>query len=144
MLPRRAAASKTRTALSGGSFIGTSGRFSFPNDGPEIISFAPDARATDDAEVPFPETAMHFDLDQAPLNLARGALLKIRDAGGQSFRVVQGRVWVTQEGSLDDVFLDAGSRFTFDGAGASVVTAEGPRDAVATLVFDGPLTIRSR
>lgn len=87
---------------------------------------------------------MHFNLDHAPLSLRNGALLKISDGRGRSLRVLEGRVWVTQEGSLDDVFLDAGATYTFDGAGAAVVTAEGARDAAAMVVFDVPLTIRSR
>ena len=48
---------------------------------------------------------MRFELDQAPIGLAPGAVLKVRDAGGRSLRVTHGRVWVTEEGSLDDVFL---------------------------------------
>lgn len=87
---------------------------------------------------------MQFDIDHVPFGLTPGTVLKISDAGGKSLRVVEGRVWVTQEGSLDDVFLDAGSSFTFAGRGSTVVTAEGPRGAVATVVFDVPLTIRSR
>lgn len=87
---------------------------------------------------------MRFNLDHAPLSLRDGALLNISDGRGRSLRVLEGRVWVTQEGSLDDVFVDAGATYTFDGSGAAVVTAEGARDAAATVVFDVPLTIRSR
>ena len=87
---------------------------------------------------------MQFTLDQAPLSITNGALLNIRGGKGQSLRVVEGRVWVTQEGSLDDVFLDAGASYTIDGDGTAVVTAEGRTDAKATVVFDAPLSIRSR
>lgn len=87
---------------------------------------------------------MHFNLDRAPLSLTDGAVLNISDGKGRSLRVLQGRVWVTQEGSLDDVFLDAGATYTFDGPGSAVVTAEGPGNASATVLFDVPLAIHSR
>jgi hypothetical protein len=87
---------------------------------------------------------MHFNLDHAPLSLTEGALLKISDGRGRSLRVLEGRVWITQEGSLDDSFLDAGESYTFEGSGSAVVTAEGSRNAKATVLFDVPLTIQSR
>ncbi len=87
---------------------------------------------------------MHFNLDHAPLSLTEGAVLNISDGKGRSLRVVEGRVWITQQGSLDDIFLDAGESHTFAGAGSAVVTAEGSRNAKATVLFDVPLTIQSR
>ncbi len=87
---------------------------------------------------------MRFDLDNAPLGLTTGAVLNISDGNGRSLRVLEGRVWVTEQGSLDDVFLDAGSSYTFDGSGSAVVTAEGKDASTATVLFDVPLTIRSR
>ena len=87
---------------------------------------------------------MQFNLHQAPLSLTNGALLNIRGGKGQSLRVLSGRVWVTQEGSLDDVFLDAGASYTFGHSGSAVVTAESRNKGTATVVFDAPLSIRSR
>ena len=87
---------------------------------------------------------MRFNLDRAPLNLTNGALLNITDGIGRSLRVLEGRVWITQEGSLDDVFVDAGSSYTFDAAGSAVVTAEGRGNPSATVLFDVPLAIQSR
>ena len=87
---------------------------------------------------------MRFNLDRAPLNLANGALLNITDGLGRSLRVLEGRVWITQEGSLADVFLDAGSSYTFETAGSAIVTAEGRGDPSATVLFDVPLAIQSR
>ena len=87
---------------------------------------------------------MHFNLDHAPVSLAKGALLNISDSSGRSLRVLEGRVWITEQGSLDDIFLDPGDSYRFDGSGAAVVTAEGGRDATATVLFDVPLTIQSR
>ena len=87
---------------------------------------------------------MQFKLDRAPLSLTDGALLNISDAKGRSLRVLDGRVWITQEGSLDDVFLDAGESHTFQGTGSAVVTAEGRDSAKAIIVFDVPLTVEAR
>ena len=87
---------------------------------------------------------MHFNVDRAALGVVAGVPLTISDAQGRSLRVLQGRVWVTQEGSLDDTFLDAGQTYTFDGPGSAVVTAEGPDAAIATVVFDVPLSVSSR
>lgn len=87
---------------------------------------------------------MRFELDGTPLSLVNGALLNISDAKGQSLRVLEGRVWVTQEGYLDDVFLEAGATYRFAGPGSAVVSAEGPADAVATVLFDAPLAVRDR
>ena len=87
---------------------------------------------------------MQFKLDHAPLSLTDGALLNISDAEGRSLRVLDGRVWITQQGSLDDIFLNAGQSHTFVGSGSAVVTAEGRDNAKATLLFDVPLTVQSR
>ena len=87
---------------------------------------------------------MRFEVDRVPLQLMRGAILKITDADGKSLRVLSGRVWVTQEGSLDDVFLDAGHQVFLRGSGTAVVSPEPSGTATATVVFDSPLAIRSR
>ena len=87
---------------------------------------------------------MHFNLDQAPLSLTDGAVLNINDGEGRTLRVLAGRVWITQEGSLDDVFLNAGEIHTFDRPGSSIVTAEGGRHATATVLFDVPLSVHAR
>ena len=87
---------------------------------------------------------MQFKLDHAPLSITDGALLNISDAAGRSLRVLDGRIWITQHGSLDDVFLNAGETHTFTGDGSAVVTAEGRGPANATVLFDVPLTVQSR
>lgn len=85
------------------------------------------------------EEAMRFELRRMPIGLDRGTALNIDDAVGATLRVVRGRVWVTQEGSLDDVFLDAGSGHTFRRAGRIVISAENA--SAATVVFDAPLAV---
>ncbi len=87
---------------------------------------------------------MQFKLDHAPLTLAEGALLHISDAAGRSLRVLGGRVWITQQGSLDDIFLEAGESHTFVGSGSAVVTAERLGGSDAKVLFDVPLTVQSR
>ena len=87
---------------------------------------------------------MQFNIDRTPLSIAKGALLNISDSSGRSLRVLEGRVWITEQGSLDDVFLNPGESYRFDGSGTAVVTAEGGRDAKATVLFDVPLTVQSR
>ena len=87
---------------------------------------------------------MQFNLDHAPLSISKGALLNISDSSGRTLRVLEGRIWITEQGSLDDVFLDSGESYRFDGSGTAVVTAEGTGDAKATVLFDVPLTVQSR
>ena len=87
---------------------------------------------------------MQFHLDRAALNLSNGAVLNIHRAKGRSLRVLAGRVWITQEGSLDDLFLEANESCTFASAGSAIVTAEGAANAAATVLFDAPLTAHSR
>lgn len=55
--------------------------------------------------------------------LATGELLRIDDASGQSIAVVQGMVWITQEGDQRDVFLSDGENFVFDRPGTALVQA---------------------
>ena len=87
---------------------------------------------------------MHFDLERPTILVAVGTPLSLSDGLGRSLRVVQGRIWVTQEGSLDDLFLDAGQSCTFESAGSIVLTAEGVDGERSTVCFDEPLSIRSR
>lgn len=87
---------------------------------------------------------MHFDLERPTISVAVNTPLNLNDGLGRSLRVVQGRVWVTQEGSLDDLFLDAGQSCTFESAGSIVLTAEGVDGERSTVCFDEPLSIRSR
>ena len=77
---------------------------------------------------------MRVTLEPTPLTLAPGALLHISEGRGHSLRVLEGRIWVTEEGRPDDVFADAGQTVTFEQPGLAVVTAEGRRRA--TIVFD--------
>lgn len=84
---------------------------------------------------------MNFDLERLRLTLSTGRPLTIRQARGRSLRVLSGRVWLTQSGCRDDVFLETGATFRFDSDADTVVSAEG---SAASVLFEAPLTIRSR
>jgi hypothetical protein len=79
-----------------------------------------------------------------PIHLSTGTPLNVEQADGVTLRVLRGRVWLTQEGSVDDVFLDAGAGHTFRVDGRVVISAEGPSSGAATIVFDAPLKITER
>jgi hypothetical protein len=76
-----------------------------------------------------------------PLNLSPATGLNVEEPDGATLRVLRGRVWLTQEGSQADVFLDAGSGYTFREGGRVVISAEG---APATIAFDAPLSVSAR
>ncbi len=83
---------------------------------------------------------MRFLLDRFPIQLCTKASLNLTDAGGTTVRVLRGRVWITQEGLPDDLFLDAGQRYTFERDGRAILSAEGARQA-ATIAFESPLRV---
>jgi len=66
---------------------------------------------------------MDSSLIQAITKLATGEILRIDDALGNSIVLVQGMVWITQEGDPRDVFLKDGESFVFDRAGIALVQA---------------------
>ena len=85
---------------------------------------------------------MRLDLENLPVNLATGSGLNVADADGVNVRVLRGRVWITQEGSLDDTFLEAGDSQRLAGDGRVVISAEGRADA--RIAFETPLSVESR
>jgi len=54
------------------------------------------------------------DLNQVARWLAKDSLLRIRNGRGQSVMVLEGLVWITQDGDPRDIFLEAGQSFTLD------------------------------
>ncbi len=81
---------------------------------------------------------MRFELDRLPVILPLGGRLALHDAEGVSMQVLCGRVWITREGSPDDVFVDHGGLHRFAGPGRVVISAEGRCDA--RVAFDAPLS----
>jgi Protein of unknown function (DUF2917) len=86
---------------------------------------------------------MRFTINRMPIGLSTKTPLSIDEAGGFTLRVLRGRVWVTQEGCGDDVFLDPGCGHHFERDGRVIVSVEGGADASATVLFDGQLEIQS-
>lgn len=66
---------------------------------------------------------MDTSLSMALEQLAQGSLLKLRDARGRGVAVFSGRLWVTQEGDLRDLVVEAGDSVRFDRAGLVVIQA---------------------
>ena len=86
---------------------------------------------------------MRFLIDHLPILLSKARLLNVNDARGATIRVVRGRVWITQEGSPDDLFLDAGARYAFVHDGRAIVSAENAVGGAAIL-FEAPIAATSR
>ena len=66
------------------------------------------------------------DFLSAATSLASQSLLKLHDARGRKLLVIDGMVWVTQDGDPRDVFIGAGESFEFDRAGLTLVQALEP------------------
>ena len=87
---------------------------------------------------------MKFTMKDMPISLQARTPLEVTGASGATLRVLEGRVWITQEGSVDDVFLDAGSGHTFGADGKVVISAEGPQGVAATIAFGSALSVAER
>ena len=59
------------------------------------------------------------------LRLKDKDFLRLRGARGMAIEVVDGRVWITEPGHLDDRFLGAGARYRVGGDGLVLVEADG-------------------
>ena len=57
------------------------------------------------------------------LDLAGGTLVPFPSAPGERVRVIYGRVWVTEEGDLNDVVLANGEEVALGGRGLAVIEA---------------------
>ena len=66
---------------------------------------------------------MDTSLTQSISKLARGEILRVDSALGQSIAVVKGMVWITQEGDPRDTFLSDGDSFVFDKRGTALAQA---------------------
>lgn len=69
------------------------------------------------------------------LRLARGEPLRLQDPAGRHLSVLDGSVWVTQQGDPSDPVLAAGETFRFDRNGLALVTPIG--GAAQVLLEDG-------
>lgn len=74
---------------------------------------------------------------QGWLTVNPGELLRLRDAAGRHLSVVQGAVWITQDGDPRDPVLESGASFRFDRKGLSLVK---PLGGPAIVVLEEGLT----
>jgi len=65
-----------------------------------------------------------MDLSQiaSGIDLAPGQALRLEDATGRRVTVLQGHVWITQDGDPRDVVLQAGEDFVIERPGLALVT----------------------
>ena len=89
---------------------------------------------------------MDTSLRQSIAKLARGEILRVDRALGQSIAVVRGMVWITQEGDRRDTFLSDGDSFVFQSArnstGASRHRTNCLRSSVtASEVIERPVSV---
>lgn len=54
------------------------------------------------------------DLNLASTSLRKGEILHLQHALGQRIEALGGRVWITMDGDLRDIVIDAGEGFTVD------------------------------
>ena len=60
---------------------------------------------------------------QGALGMARGSVLRIRDAQGLVLQVHEGALWLTQEGDALDRYLGPGASFRLDRGGLALAQA---------------------
>jgi hypothetical protein len=65
-----------------------------------------------------------MDLSQiaSGIDLAQGKALRLEDAVGRRITVLQGHVWITQDGDPRDIVLQAGEDFVIERPGLALVT----------------------
>lgn len=78
---------------------------------------------------------MRIDLSSMNLELPRGAALRLQAARGTRIVGRGGRLWLTEEGSAEDVFLRCGDAYVVRGDGRVVVGAD--EDAAVMLDASG-------
>ena len=60
------------------------------------------------------------------LDLPGGSLVPFTSIPGERVRILYGRVWLTEEGSLLDAFLASGEEVSLGSSGLAVIEALGP------------------
>ena len=65
------------------------------------------------------------------IDLPHRHVLRLQDAAGRRITVVQGHVWITQDGDPRDVVLSVGEDFVVERQGLALVT---PLDGAAQVV----------
>jgi hypothetical protein len=83
------------------------------------------------------EPAMSQALPHPLTDLPRDGTLRIADGRAHVLAVFEGQVWLTHDGDLRDVFLEAGDSVSFESAGVTLVQAM--RDA--RLLVSDPMAL---
>jgi Protein of unknown function (DUF2917) len=76
--------------------------------------------------------------ERSRITLAHGSLMRVENGRGRELRVENGSVWITQSGSTEDVWLDAGQSWRIEHDGLTLVSA-GHRTPFALVVLDPPV-----
>jgi hypothetical protein len=69
---------------------------------------------------------MDIRIDDNCFDLRANQLVRFDDATGADIVCLRGRLWLTQDGDLNDVVLGAGERCTLDRSGVALVEALEP------------------
>jgi hypothetical protein len=78
------------------------------------------------------ETQMRIELQSGRLRLARGQVLKLRDAAGSTVCAVEGSVWITEENLPHDIVLEPRGCYRLNNPGLAIVQT---LDGEASLTF---------
>jgi hypothetical protein len=71
---------------------------------------------------------MKVSLEKVRLQLPHEGTMRVEDARGVTVRVRRGRLWITERGLRDDVFLGAGESWQLRRRGRAVLQAEAPTE----------------
>ena len=67
-----------------------------------------------------------FEIARMATKLDAQAVMRVFDGQGRGLAVLDGMVWVTQDGDPRDIFVGSGESFTFDRPGLAIVQALEP------------------
>jgi hypothetical protein len=84
---------------------------------------------------------MNAQLPSLHVSLAAREPLSVREAKGTRVRVLEGMVWITEEGYPDDFFVSAGETFVVQGEGQAVLLAD--QTARVELVSASPVSVHT-
>jgi hypothetical protein len=59
------------------------------------------------------------------IGLKRGSVMRIHNGRGKEVRVERGTAWITQDGDVKDVVVDAGKSFRLERDGLTLITGFG-------------------
>ena len=83
---------------------------------------------------------MRFDLTSLHVALEASRPLTIANGAGTQIKILEGRVWLTEEGVSEDVFLLPGADYILHRNGRAVLDCDSPSRVVLTAV----VSVRSR